>query len=150
VIGLGKPAYHINRIIEEANEPFNDEAHIIYVNGANKDKNTALGRLMHDFFCTNPDDMYYEVLAETVRYFKESEEGVQIMCRAMEEMRFEVAQAATMKANERAAKEVKKMNIQYIQRVMQGFACTVEQAMDVLSIPMEKREEYASIVSFLN
>jgi predicted transposase YdaD len=31
--------------------------------------------------------MYYGELAERVRFFKESEEGVEIMCRAMEDMR---------------------------------------------------------------
>lgn len=30
---------------------------------------------MHDFFCTDPNDMYHEVLAERVRYFKEDEKG---------------------------------------------------------------------------
>ena len=33
--------------------------------------------------------MYYDVLAERVKFFKESKEGVAIMCRAMEEMRIE-------------------------------------------------------------
>ena len=42
---------------------------------------------MHDFSCTAPDDMYYNELAERVRFFKESKEGVAIMCRAMEDMR---------------------------------------------------------------
>lgn len=31
--------------------------------------------------------MYYGVLADRVRFFKESKEGVEIMCRAMEDMR---------------------------------------------------------------
>ena len=31
---------------------------------------------MHDFSCTNPKDMYYKILADRVRYFKEDEEGV--------------------------------------------------------------------------
>ena len=31
--------------------------------------------------------MYYNELAERVRFFKESKEGVAIMCRAMEDMR---------------------------------------------------------------
>ena len=31
--------------------------------------------------------MYYGELAERVRFFKESKEGVAIMCRAMEDMR---------------------------------------------------------------
>ena len=46
-----------------------------------------IGKLMHDFSCTDPDDMYYDELAERVRFFKESKEGVVIMCRAMEDMR---------------------------------------------------------------
>jgi hypothetical protein len=30
---------------------------------------------MHDFKCENPDDMYYEILRNRVRYFKEDEGG---------------------------------------------------------------------------
>lgn len=49
--------------------------YIIYVNSQIKDE-TALGKLMHDFACTNAKDMYYEVLADRVHYFKEEEKGV--------------------------------------------------------------------------
>ena len=42
---------------------------------------------MHDFSCTDAADMYYETLANRVRFFKESKEGIEIMCRAMEDMR---------------------------------------------------------------
>ena len=84
----GLPIYHINRIIEEMGKSFGDEAHIIYVNSQIKD-DTALGKLMHDFTCTNPDDMNYPVLAQRVRYFKEDTTGVATMCRAFEEVREE-------------------------------------------------------------
>ena len=33
--------------------------------------------------------MHYEILADRVRYFKENEEGVAAMCKAMEDMRNE-------------------------------------------------------------
>ena len=33
--------------------------------------------------------MYYPVLADRVRYFKEDEKGVTVMCKAMEDMRNE-------------------------------------------------------------
>ena len=59
---------------------------------------TALGRLMHDFSCTDPDDMSYPVLAQRVRYFKEDMKGVATMCRAMEEMRAEAAEEAAREA----------------------------------------------------
>ena len=65
---------------------FDDGTHILYVNGEYRD-DSPVGRLMHDFSCTNPKDMYYGVLADRVRFFKESEEGVAIMCRVMEDMR---------------------------------------------------------------
>jgi predicted transposase YdaD len=42
---------------------------------------------MMDFNCTEPAQMHYSVLKERTRYFKENEEGVGSMCRAIEEMR---------------------------------------------------------------
>ena len=66
--------------------------HIIYVNGADKNASTELGKLMHDFFFTDPDDMNYKKLADKVRYFKEDEKGVASMCKVMEDMRNESAE----------------------------------------------------------
>ena len=42
---------------------------------------------MYDFYCTDAGKMNYEILADRVRYFKEDERGVEIMCREMEIMR---------------------------------------------------------------
>ena len=92
VLKRGLPIYHINRTIEETGESFGDEAHIIYVNGQIRD-DTALGRLMHDFNCTDPGQMAYPVLAQRARYFKEDEKGVGSMSRIFEE----IAQEATHK-----------------------------------------------------
>jgi hypothetical protein len=89
VLGSNLPIYHVDRVISETGELFNDESHIIYVNGNIQD-DTALGRLMHDFICTNASDMHYDVLAKRVGYFKESERGVSSMCKAMEDFRAEV------------------------------------------------------------
>ena len=49
-------------------------------------------KLMHDFFCTDPDEMHYKQLADKVRYFKENEEGVRTMCATLEKMRDETAE----------------------------------------------------------
>ncbi len=88
VLKAGRPIYHIDRTIEETGEKFNDGSHIIYVNSLIQDE-TELGQLMHDFFCTDPDDMNYKILSDRVRYFKESEKGVKTMCKIMEELREE-------------------------------------------------------------
>ncbi len=88
-IGAGLPIYHIDRTVKETGALFQDEAHIIYVNGEYQDDDSPIGVLMHDFACTDPADMQYKILAERARYLKESKEGQQVMCRAMEEMRNE-------------------------------------------------------------
>ena len=37
IYGAGCPLYHVERIIEELQRPFDDRAHILYVNGANRE-----------------------------------------------------------------------------------------------------------------
>ena len=88
IMKAGLPIYHIDRTVKETGELFSDESHIIYVNSQIKDE-SALGKLMHDFSCTDAKDMKYKILADRVRYFKEDEKGVATMCKAMEEMRNE-------------------------------------------------------------
>ena len=90
VLKAGLPIYHIDRTVRETGVVFEDEAHIIYVNAQIKDE-SALGKLMQDFACTDPDKMNYPVLAQRVRYFKEDEKGVGSMSRIIEEMRKETA-----------------------------------------------------------
>lgn len=85
VIGRNKSIYHIDRYIKEAEEYFNDGSHIIYVNAAYK-ADTELGKLMHDFSVTEPDDMNFKVLANAANYYKKDKEGIQAMCKAMEDM----------------------------------------------------------------
>ena len=88
VIGEGKALYPVERCFRDSGKKFGDGSHILYVNGAYQNE-TPIGKLMHDFSCTDASEMYYDVLAERVKFFKESKEGVAIMCRAMEEMRIE-------------------------------------------------------------
>lgn len=94
VIGNGEPIYFVERQIINTGELFGDGEHIVYVNGANRNNATELGKLMHDFFCIDPDDMNFVELAEKVRYFKEDEKGVAAMCKVMEDMRNEAAKIA--------------------------------------------------------
>ena len=47
---------------------------------------------MHDFNCKDAKDMVNPLLAEEVRYLKETEGGRSQMCRILEEMRNEVAE----------------------------------------------------------
>ncbi len=87
-----QPIYPVERYIAIGEEKvlFNDGSHILYVNGRYRGDD-EIGRLMHDFSCTNPDDMNYEVLARKARYFKRDAEGVAAMCKMLEDMRNEKA-----------------------------------------------------------
>ena len=102
----GLPIYFIERVITNTGEPFNDGEHIVYVNGENKNSSTELGRLMHDFYCTDADDMHFKQLADRVRYFKENEEGVKRMCATLEKMRDETAKKAAEQATERTRVQI--------------------------------------------
>lgn len=84
VIGNGLPIYHVDRVIKETGGLFDDKAHIIYVNSEITDE-TALGKLMHDFRCRHAAEMKYNILSEKVRSLKETDEGVDSMCKAVEE-----------------------------------------------------------------
>lgn len=85
VLGYGLPIYHIGRKIEEVETAFKDEAYIIYVNSSRQD-DTELGHLMKDFHCKNAADIHSEILAKRVYELKETQEGVDHMCREMDEI----------------------------------------------------------------
>lgn len=85
IFGKDLPIYTIERTIEETKELFNDGSHIIYVNGSYKG-NDDIGKLIHDFHCTNSDNMNYKELAKRVSYFKNDEGGKRDMCRVMDEL----------------------------------------------------------------
>ena len=87
--GAGHPVYVIRSMNITLNQPFEDGAHILYVNGAYRG-DSELGRLMHDFNCTEAADMHYGMLAEKTHYLKESRKGVEAMCKIMEELRNQI------------------------------------------------------------
>ncbi len=106
-------------------QEFYDKIRSSHVNAQIKDE-TELGKLMHDMWCVEAEDMHYGILAERVRYFKENEEGVATMCRAMEEMRNDTVFTTTLAL---------------IKNVMlSGY--TAEDAMKLLRIPADDHAKY--------
>ena len=74
----GKPIYREKKSIEVDGEndlPFDDGVHTIYVNGAYRG-NDEIGKLMHDFNTADASQMYYNEIAECVRYHKQDTEEV--------------------------------------------------------------------------
>ena len=53
------------------------------MNGATR-STSDVGKLVHDFQCSNVAEMHFDVLKKQVGEFKNSEGGRRIMCKAME------------------------------------------------------------------
>ena len=57
----------------------------LYVNGAYKDVESPVGKLIHDFMCRSADEMLCPPFAEVTNKYKNTSEGVDYMCKAVEE-----------------------------------------------------------------
>lgn len=123
----GLPLYHIDRYVKETGELFDDGSHIIYVNGSYKG-NDEIGRLMADFHQTNSEHMHYMTLAQSVKHYKETEEGRGQMCEAVEKYAEEYAKEYA--TNEKMIS---------VKNLMENMKLTLEQAMDALGIQGDER-----------
>ena len=126
VIGAGLSLYHIDRMIKETGEDFVDGSHSIYVNGSYKNDNDPIGKLMHDFRCTDSKDMYYSLLAKQVKYFKETEGGRKDMCKAVEEL---------------AEKRVLEDKINSAKKLLANGKLSVEEVAECIGLPVNVVEE---------
>jgi len=146
----GKPLYTVRRTFEDTEEVFNDGTHILYVNGECQSE-SPLGRLMHDFFCSDPNDMYSDVLAERVRFFKEDEKGVAAMCNVMKEIYDDGF--ASGEAQGEARGEVRgeirgaeTERIKSIKNLISSLGITAEAAMDALKIAKTDQPKYLALL----
>lgn len=110
--GGGKPIRsYTRRCDQEPTESLGDGNRIIYVNGAYKNDDEPIGRLMHDFRCVSAVDMFYPELAEKVRELKETKGGQDRMCKLMEDMRNEAQREGEMKRAKETAFELADMGL---------------------------------------
>lgn len=128
-----------NHLNEEQRKKLNEEhssmggrTHIIFVNGDYPDDGTEIGKLIHDFKCTNAKDMYFSNLADRVRYLKENPKGVAEMCKVMDDMRVETEDRTWITA---------------IRNLMAKLKISVQEAMENLDVPTEKRDKYARLIN---
>ena len=104
MIGLGEAIYEIERCFVKSGKRFGDGSHILYVNGSYRD-DSPVGKLMRDFSCTDPSDMCYNVLADRARFFKESKEGIAVMCKVLDDMRRQSYQEGMAEGKNKNRKE---------------------------------------------
>ncbi len=127
VIGKGLPLYPVERCFLGTGERFEDGSHILYVNGAYRG-DTPIGKLMHDFSCTNAADMYYGTLADRVRFFKESKEDI------LKDMRKESLQEGLKEG-------IKEGAINTAKRMLADGILTLEKIAEYAGLPLDEMKK---------
>lgn len=140
-LGYNKPIYHIDRVVREVEEDFHDESHIIYVNSSRQD-DTDLGRLMHDLHCKDAKDIQSEVLAQRVFELKETQKGVDTMCREMDQIYAAGAKDGKLEgiAEGMAAGELNKAKKMAIRMYKDGDS--IEKIAKTADVPVEQVKEW--------
>ena len=147
VLKAGLSIYHIDRMIQETGKPFGDGSHIIYVNAQCKN-DTPLGKLMHDFSCTQADDMHYPVLAERVRYFKENVKGATTMCREVEKLvKAERDEGRAEGRVEGRAEGRLEEKIGAVRALMENLSVSVDEAMKLLKTPESDKDIIRKLIA---
>jgi len=133
-----QPIYTVERYvtIKKKKVLFGDGSHIIYVNGKYRG-NDEIGKLMHDFSCTNPDDMNYEALAKKARFFKQDEKGVAAMCKIMEDMRNEAAREATQNKAKKTAVHLIKLGKMTLEEIAEATELSLDLVKELESQSMQ-------------
>lgn len=133
VRGKGKLLYNFAWTDTQDGTLLNDGAHIMFVNGAydNQDDTSALAQLVHDFRCKRADEMKTKALADKTRYLKDSPEGVNEMCKAIEDMRNEAAKQATWQHAVETAMKLIAMSILTEEQIAQATGLTLEEVQEL-------------------
>ena len=130
-IGKGRAMYRIDRRIDGTFEDFGDGTHILYVSTDLAERNTDLGKLMHDLRCPDPERMHYKALRERARYLKRSEEGIG-------EMAGEFDRILNAKVKE-AVKETRESSLK------EGARTTARTMIEDGSLPLSKIAKFSGL-----
>ena len=137
-LGKGLPIYHIDRRIKETGDLFDDKAHIVYVNGSCRDLKSELGKLMFDFFCKDPDKMNYKPIADTVRYLKNTEEGLEIMTDTLLKWAEEIEAQGQKKGMEKGVKKgQKESKVKIALKLIERGGMEVEEIADLTGLTVK-------------
>ena len=139
VLGLGLPLYVIERVILGVGKSFGDGSRIVYAN-ASIQEDTPLGRLMHDFTCSDPDEMFYDLLKERDSYLKK-DEGVREVSGVMEKILAEgieqgMARGIEQGRSEGLAQAAQRMREAARNMLTRGFS--MKDTADIIGLPMEE------------
>lgn len=128
VFGYGKTIYHVDKILREANKPYDDGLEVIFVNTAVND-GTDIAELMLCFIQKEVNNPKFPKLSNEVRKLKETEGGLDSMCTLMEKYN----QEAINKKNEASIIEMLKDNLPY-EKICRYLNVSIDEILKVKSI----------------
>ena len=106
--------------------------------------NSTESQILHLVFPNEADKkeekmplLVFILLAEKVRYLKTDPNGVDLMCKLMEDLREESLQRGI-------EKDVDLNRVESIKNIMEGLKYTTQQAMDLLKIPVSDQPKNLS------
>jgi CHASE3 domain sensor protein len=95
----------------------------------------AIGKLMQDFKCKKPDEFHYTPIAESVRFFKETEEGRSRMCEKVERYAEQCVQESTE---------------QHVRALMENMNLSFDEAVEVLKVDKKQIRALREMMSVDN
>lgn len=116
-------------------DDFGDKTELIYVNGAYRDVTTAIGRLISDFHCIDPNAMQSTILAKRANFLKSNEEEACKMVGWVEEY-------AEKKRNEGMFYNT----VEHVKQIMNNANLSAEKALELIGVPKADFAKYLAVL----
>ena len=114
--------------------PLGDGTTIIYVNVLYQDRNTELGKMCHDFCCSDPGKMYFHELQEAVSHIKTTSEGGELMGSMIAELERKAEERGREEGREEGRREMTRDNVVR----MLGLGMSLEIIAQSLALPQDE------------
>lgn len=146
LFGRGAGVYPVERVNLVTGEMFGDWEHILFVNGQYRGED-ALGHLMHDFLCNNPNEMHFPIMSDRARSCKENSEEVVGMCKAMDDMRREMMEMGEAKGEAKGKAEGRQEELlKNVRSLKAKLGLSNQQVKEALEISLEDWAQIAAMV----
>ena len=131
IFGKNDVRYEVKRVLDGYQEEVDNGVHELYFNTKAND-NSKIAKLLQYFEHTDDTVTEYGALSDAVRFYKDTEEGVSVVCDEVRKY-----------GDERVAQD----RVQLIATIMRNTNCTLDEALKMLNI---SQDEYNGYLNLLN
>ncbi len=147
-LGNGQAVTHISRcqMTDDVYRPINDGEDIVFANARSDEENKYTHLLKLFLQKESFDDKMYPELSKTIKYYKDSEEGREIMCEIVEEYAKEIYADELAKKDAELAEKLAEKDAELAKR----DAKLAEKDAEIKAVTAEKDAEIAELRKLLN